>query len=243
MKIVRAIRAGRIVPKKPVENEQPRFYSIWSNDDTPIAPHPMHMPAPKLKLPSHNESYNPPAEYLFSEEEKKEWEAMDDEERKGKIEPKKYSTLRHVPAYDDFVSERFERCLDLYLAPRTRRRRPLLDIQGPEDLLDKLPSPKELRPFPTFCGIRYHHPGQARTRCISIDPSGSWIATGSEDGHVRIWNCELGRCAWQWNAPSGSAREKGPVYSVEWCPDPNKLILAVATYVYHAYVSVKVEFV
>ena len=36
---------------------------------------------------------------------------------------RRYNALRLVPAYDRFVQERFERCLDLYLAPRVRRNR------------------------------------------------------------------------------------------------------------------------
>ena len=35
----------------------------------------------------------------------------------------RYSSLRLVPAYDKFIQERFERCLDLYLCPRQRRMR------------------------------------------------------------------------------------------------------------------------
>lgn len=34
----------------------------------------MHFPAPKVALPGHAESYNPPAEYLFDDEELKKWE-------------------------------------------------------------------------------------------------------------------------------------------------------------------------
>lgn len=33
----------------------------------------------------------------------------------------RFDSLRHVPAYDRFVQERFHRCLDLYLCPRARR--------------------------------------------------------------------------------------------------------------------------
>lgn len=32
-----------------------------------------------------------------------------------------YDSLRQVPSYAAYISERFERCLDLYLCPRTRR--------------------------------------------------------------------------------------------------------------------------
>lgn len=32
-----------------------------------------------------------------------------------------------VPAYASFIKERFERCLDLYLCPRTRRKRLIIE--------------------------------------------------------------------------------------------------------------------
>ena len=35
----------------------------------------------------------------------------------------RYNSLREVPAYSNFIQERFERCLDLYLCPRQRRMR------------------------------------------------------------------------------------------------------------------------
>ena len=59
---------------------------------------------------------------------------------------------RKVPAYSNFVNERFERCLDLYLAPRARIMR--LTIQ-PEDLIPQLPKPKDLMPFPTACSLTF----------------------------------------------------------------------------------------
>ncbi len=39
---------------------------------------PLHVPAPKMALPGHAESYNPPEEYLPDEEEIKEWCVMHD---------------------------------------------------------------------------------------------------------------------------------------------------------------------
>ena len=35
----------------------------------------------------------------------------------------RYGSLREVPAYPNFIQERFERCLDLYLCPRQRKMR------------------------------------------------------------------------------------------------------------------------
>ena len=45
---------------------------------------------------------------------------MDPEERPQQL-PSSFPCLRAVPGYSTFIKERFERCLDLYLCPRTRR--------------------------------------------------------------------------------------------------------------------------
>lgn len=225
MKIVRAIRTGRIVPRLPGAKkvEKPPYYGIWSQTDIASAPHPMHMPAPKLALPTHAESYNPPAEYLWTKEEKEEFNEREKEDKKGQIIPKKHSSLRLVEAYSEFVQERFERCLDLYLAPRMLRRRPRLDIKDPSELIPKLPSPKDLRPFPTTKSVIYPHPNGVRTRCVSIDPTGNWVVTGADDGEVRLWETTVGRCAMKWKCGDG------PIYSVEWCPDKDRSLFAVAS--------------
>jgi ribosome biogenesis protein ERB1 len=49
----------------------------------------MHVPAPKMKLPDHDESYNPPEEYLPNEDEIKEWEELDPEDRPKNYLPQK----------------------------------------------------------------------------------------------------------------------------------------------------------
>lgn len=99
-----------------------------------------------MKLPTHAESYNPPEEYIFDKKELKEWKDMDPEDRPTNFIPKKYENLRNVEFYDQLINERFERCLDLYLCPRMRKKK--LDID-PESLIPKLPKPEELRPYPT----------------------------------------------------------------------------------------------
>jgi ribosome biogenesis protein ERB1 len=85
-----------------------------------------YIPAPKPQLPGHEESYNPPAEYVPTEEEVAAYEMMEPHER-PKFVPKSFAAMRQVPAYDKFVHERFERCLDLYLCPRTRKKRVMMD--------------------------------------------------------------------------------------------------------------------
>lgn len=72
---------------------------------------------------------------------------MDPDDRTQNFIPKAHANLRQVQAYDNFVKERFERCLDLYLCPRLRKKR--LNMTA-EELLPKLPKPNELRPFPTL---------------------------------------------------------------------------------------------
>lgn len=51
------------------------------------------------------------------------WEQQDPADRKLPFVPRKYSSLRQVPAFSQFIHERFERCLDLYLCPRQRKMR------------------------------------------------------------------------------------------------------------------------
>ena len=231
MKIVRAIREGRIVPGAAANKDtKPKFYNIWADADENDTRSPWAvMAAPKLPLPGHAESYNPPAEYLFNEQEQKEWQEADAEDRKQNFLPAKHDSLRHVPAYNNFVQERFERCLDLYLAPRMMRKK--LDIHNPENLLPKLPSPKELRPFPTTTSVVYPHPDGGRVRCLSVDPTGNWLVTGGDDGRARLWDVAIGRCTASWDICEGLPKaERSAVHSVAWCPTRNYSLFAAAVH-------------
>lgn len=155
--MVHAIKMGWIRPRRP-RDPTPHFYDLWAQEDpnAVLGRHKMHVPAPKLALPGHAESYNPPPEYLPSEEEVGlaragvqalshapltltphspprlahalspqclAWEQQEPGERKVSFLPRRFPSLRAVPAYGRFVHERFERCLDLYLCPRQRKMR------------------------------------------------------------------------------------------------------------------------
>lgn len=223
MKLVRAIREGRILPYKPPEerereeDEQEEIhYDLWK-DEVPREPHAMHLPAPKLAPPGFDLSYNPPPEYLPTEEERTAWEEQDPEDREKEYLPRKFDSLRKVPGYDMFVSERFERSLDLYLAPRVRKNRLNID---PNSLLPKLPRPEDLKPFPTVCQTIFRgHEGRVRT--LSVDPSGCWLATGGDDGTVRVWEILTGRQVWSARLSSDEA-----VNVVRWRPTKDAFILA-----------------
>lgn len=223
MKIVRAIREGRILPyRPPAEQEEEDFdvkrYDIWANEA--LRPdHPMNMPAPKLPPPGYEQSYRPPPEYLPDRSEKQAWEEADEEDRDKDFLPTNYDSLRRVPGYDRFVKDKFERCLDLYLAPRVRRVKLNID---PESLLPKLPSPEELKPFPTNTDIVYRgHEG--RVRSLAIDPSGTMLASGGDDGTVRLWELNTGNQLWQVRLASEEA-----VNVVRWRPGAETCVLAAA---------------
>jgi ribosome biogenesis protein ERB1 len=155
-KYVHAIKMGWIKPqlKKKVEEteEEPKFYDLWGQEteDEKNKKHMHHLPAPKCPLPGHNESYNPPPEYLFDEQEKAKWDGQEAEDRRQNFVPKQYKALRLVPSYENFIKERFDRCLDMYLCPRQRKMRVQVD---PQELIPKLPKPRDLQPFPNTLSI------------------------------------------------------------------------------------------
>ncbi|POS88182.1 ribosome biogenesis protein erb1 [Erysiphe pulchra] len=222
MKIVRAIREGRILPYRPPEerdkDEEIIYYDIWK-DEKPQPDNIMNIPAPKIAPPGYELSYNPPPEYLPSKKEKEEWESTDPDDREKEYLPTSYDSLRKVPAYNNFLKERFERCLDLYLAPRVRKNRLNID---PSSLLPKLPRPEELRPFPSICSTLFcGHRG--RVRSLEIDPSGIWLASGGDDGTIRIWELLTGRQIW-----SVKIEDDEPVNVVRWRPGSGVVILLAA---------------
>ncbi|KAL2907245.1 Ribosome biogenesis protein BOP1-like protein [Bienertia sinuspersici] len=128
-----------------------------------------------------------------------------------------YTSLRGVPAYENYLKECFNRLLDLYLCPRARKKRLNVTL---ESLKPKRVDPKDLKPYPTTCYVEYKgHNGAVVS--ISTESTGQWIASGSIDGTVRIWEVATGRCVRVWEV--GSA-----VRHVAWNPLPNQPILAVS---------------
>ncbi|CAB1100485.1 unnamed protein product [Ectocarpus sp. CCAP 1310/34] len=217
--LMKGIREGRIVvnPKKKVEEDS---YAIWKDDDDIPEKHrgPMHIPAPKIPLPGHAESYRPPKEYLLTEEEQKQWEEMDPSERPTNFIPKSFDSLREVGAYGGFVKERFERCLDLYLCPRAFKRRLNID---PESLVPRLPRPRELKPFPNALCVEYKGHA-ASVRCIACSGDGQWMATGDDSGVLIVWEVDTARAAQRFDL-SGY----GGIGAMEWNPNPDHHVLAV----------------
>lgn len=188
-KLVHAIKMGWLKSTDELQKQKakkaPQFYMLWESDTGKEDMRRIHdhVSAPKRDLPGHAESYNPPPEYLFDEKEMREWYKFKDEPSRRKLHfvPQKFKSLREVPAYPRYIRERFLRCLDLYLCPRARRMKLNIDA---EYLIPKLPSPKDLQPFPTIEAMVYNgHTDYVRT--ITVEPKGEYIASGSDDKTVK----------------------------------------------------------
>ncbi|KAL7484063.1 hypothetical protein ACHAW6_009703 [Cyclotella cf. meneghiniana] len=188
-----------LVKRKEQDSDKP--FLLWKGneeDELALRKGPQHIAPPKQPPPGHAYSYNPPEEYLPSQEELEEWSKLDPEDRPyGNFIPKKYDNLRSVGAYPDAVKERFERCLDLYLCPRVMKRRLNID---PESLVPRLPRASDLRPFPTTKCIEYRD-GELTgvVRCLSVSPDGQFMVSGGEDGIVRLWEVQTGRLVRKWD--------------------------------------------
>ncbi|KAG1688024.1 hypothetical protein DVH05_004434 [Phytophthora capsici] len=217
MKIMKGIKEGRIKLDQEPE-KKPEVYQMWFDDDqAQTRKGPANVQAPKMPLPGHIESYNPPDEYLFSKEERRAWEEAEPEDRETNFMPKKFKSLREVCGYSGFVRERFERCLDLYLAPRVNKRKLNID---PESLVPELPKPQDLRPFPNTLALVFNgHTG--RIRSLAVDPYGQYVASGSDDFTVRIWELETARCLQVYNVGA-------VVNKLSWNPNKDHQLLAVA---------------
>ncbi|KAK9725457.1 hypothetical protein RND81_05G145000 [Saponaria officinalis] len=216
-KLVRAIRDGRI--KLDVPKEEQQLYDLWDDNSASFEKTRglSFIPPPKQKLPGHEESYNPSLEYIPTQEEIDSYELMYEEDR-PKLIPRRYDSLRSIPAYNKALVERMERCLDLYMCPRVRKKRLNID---PESLKKKdLPKAKDLKPYPSVCYIEYKgHNGAVVS--ISPEASGQWIASGSSDGTVRVWEVATGRCIRTWEFDHA-------IQHVAWNPSPQLQILAVS---------------
>eukprot|EP01022_Parablepharisma_sp_SALTPOND_P036115 TRINITY_DN976_c0_g1_i1.p1 TRINITY_DN976_c0_g1~~TRINITY_DN976_c0_g1_i1.p1 ORF type:complete len:1142 (+),score=102.52 TRINITY_DN976_c0_g1_i1:9391-12816(+) len=223
MKIVHAMRMGWIKPQSEADRlaeEAQKIWDIWEDDSVPMREKqlPKHIPAQKGDLPLHSESYNPPPEYLFDENELKEWEQADESERRLNYVPQQYSALRRIQPYDRLVNDAFERCIELYLCPRLIRKKVRVD---PGALVPKLPDPKELKPFPSFEALRYTG-HKAKLAAISVDPQGTYLASGDASGVVIIWNVYTSRIIREY-------KFEEPIKDVQWNKNKDIQLIAITT--------------
>ncbi|KAL0230401.1 hypothetical protein PCE1_003961 [Barthelona sp. PCE] len=187
-RIMKAMKDGRFFLPEPTRPPQYDEILIW--DDTKPNPRTRKiLPAPKPPLPDTHESYNPPDEYLPTPEELEKWKYLDPDKRPLNFIPRRYTSLLDVPMYLPFIEERYQRCLDLYLCTRVKRR-VLPNLV--EELMPDLPKPSQLRPFP----LRLAHPiakHEALVRTVSFHSSGKYVATADNEGTFMVSCVRSGR--------------------------------------------------
>ena len=57
---------------------------------------------------------------------------------------------------------------------------------------------------------------------MAPDASGQWLASGSADGSMRLWEVATARCVRVWQLGS-------PVSCVAWCPNPALPVLSAVS--------------
>ena len=194
--------AQRKQEEEDQERENDKLWDVWE-DDTIVAWKPRRMPkpitAPKRDLPKHAESFNPPEEFLFDENEKKEWDAADPEDKEKNFLPAKYDALRKVPLYEDLIKEHFERCLDLYLCPRLLRKK--VNVSDMSQLIPEMPSPNDLKPFPQQMSIEFSFHSTC-VRALAISPNGLYLASGDEEHNLVIWHTRTSKIVRKYKLPN-----------------------------------------
>lgn len=132
---------------------------------------------------------------------------MDEEDRPYNFIPEAFSKMRHIPLYDNLIQERFQRCLDLYLCPRVKKKKLNID---PDSLIPKLPDASSLRPFPTSINISFvGHLSSIIS--LSVSPDGTYLASGDESGLIIVWESQTSKSLWQ-------KQYDEPIFSIDWSP-------------------------
>ena len=116
------------------------------------------------------------------------------------------------------IREHFERCLDLYLCPRLMRKK--VNLTDATKLIPQLPSPNDLKPFPTQVSLDFiFH--KSLVRSISVSPNGLFLASGDSDHNLVIWNTKTSKIMRTYKLPNKV------IDCIEWCPVIDKCLLAV----------------
>ena len=132
---------------------------------------------------------------------------MDEEDRPYNFVPQAVGKMRHIPFYDNLIQEKFQRCLDLYLCPRIKKKKLNID---PDILIPKLPDPNTMKPFPVALNISYigHN---APVLSLAVSPTGEYLATGDKNGHFIIWDVMSSRAMFSKQFP-----EEESIYCISW---------------------------
>eukprot|EP00340_Litonotus_pictus_P002461 CAMPEP_0170519966 /NCGR_PEP_ID=MMETSP0209-20121228/5178_1 /TAXON_ID=665100 ORGANISM="Litonotus pictus, Strain P1" /NCGR_SAMPLE_ID=MMETSP0209 /ASSEMBLY_ACC=CAM_ASM_000301 /LENGTH=628 /DNA_ID=CAMNT_0010805975 /DNA_START=14 /DNA_END=1900 /DNA_ORIENTATION=+ len=128
---------------------------VWKFENTSSLYHPSQgFVMPKPEAPDNDESYN--------------------------FNSQSEVSLRRLPKYEKLVEDQYERLLDIFQSARVVKKKQDLTE---EDILPKVPSPEELKPFPTKDNII--HTNHANViNAICVEPQGDYIFTGDNAGFL-----------------------------------------------------------
>jgi ribosome biogenesis protein ERB1 len=97
-------------------------------------------------------------------------------------------------------------------------------------LIPTLPSPNDLKPFPTVVSLDFNFHTTC-VRSISISPCGRYLASGDEDHNIVIWDTRSTKILLKYKT------EHKVIDSVEWSTSTTHCILAAANedfvYLFH----------
>lgn len=229
--LLKLIRTGQLYKPSQSKNES-ALCDLWGSailSADPTKKTLPSLPAPRPPLPGHAESYNPPEEFLLTPEEAAAWQDAHPDDRKLNFLPKQHASLRYVAGYDRLINERFERCLDLYLCPRTMRKN---WVQTSDELLPELPPLDMFKPFPEKQAIVLRQEGSGVTS-IAYSPAGSLLAAGFRDGSLAIHSTST--APYQLPVNYFRTSTSGIFYSIQglqWHPTMPILVFARARYLY-----------
>jgi len=105
------------------------------------------------------------------------------------------------------------------MCPRMMRKK--VNVQDPNTLIPELPSPNDLKPFPTRQSVEYNF-HKTCVRSISLSPCGNYLASGDEDFNLVIWEVGTARILRKYKL------ENKVIDCVSWSPSKTHCILAVS---------------
>ena len=154
-RLARLIEDGIIQIKK--EKERYNFFSdlsdIWKYENSTDYHPSQGFKMPKPDAPDNDISYN------FNDPE---------------------ATLRKIPRYEKLIEDQYDRLNDIYQSVRVIRKKQELNEN---DILPSVPSPEELKPFPTKDNITHKNHGTV-IEAIAVDQSGDFVFTGDTAGFI-----------------------------------------------------------
>lgn len=72
-----------------------------------------------------------------------------------------------------------------------------------------------------YCSAHPSHATPHWQNNLRLNAGGQWLASGSDDGTLRVWEVATGRCCCSWKLGES-------VVCVSWCPNPKLQLLAAA---------------